>query len=70
MGPLDVLAPAAVEPGWATSLPAILGALVVVLEIAVVVAALGVIPGTVVLDRDGPVRSSCWPCRCSVCWPS
>ena len=45
MGPLDVLAPAALEPGWATSLPAILGALVVVLEIAIVVAALGVIPG-------------------------
>jgi cardiolipin synthase A/B len=32
-------------PGWASSLPAVLGAAVVALEIAVVIAALGVIPG-------------------------
>jgi cardiolipin synthase A/B len=32
-------------PGWASSLPAVLGAAVVALEIAVVIAALGVVPG-------------------------
>jgi len=45
VGQLVVLAPAAAVPDWVTSLPAILGAAVVVLEIGVVVAALGVIPG-------------------------
>jgi cardiolipin synthase len=42
---LQVVVPLTVVPDWVTSLPAILAAALVLLDIAVIVAALGVIPG-------------------------